>query len=646
MVGVAWPNPNEYVEAIQYPQQAFADADLRSAKVVTNRLGLPRPISGNFATVFEVETGDCRWAVRCFLREVTNQQQRYAAISDHLKRHPLPFMVHFEYLPEGIRVRGKWFPILKMDWMQGIRLDTYVEQHLNDPHRLRQLGEHWIALTRALRAAEIAHGDLQHGNILVTDRDEIKLIDYDGMIVPDVLGLANNEIGHRHYQHPSRTTDKGIEAGNFRNIDNFSSYVIGLSLLALSVDKSLWDKTKAGEENLLFRDVDFEQPGKSAALDLLRHHSDPRLHAIADMMLEAVSARSYLDVPPFERNPVDTRLTQVRGWLLSRVTGFPPTSAPAPAEASDAARTSWIYDHLDQPPLDFNDDFIQHERYSVEAEFQRSVFHNFNFLFPLFALVLFVWRYAGYPQVSEKANLGRAHRGLQQQLVEAKSRRKALSREIVEADRRYQQEVRALEVTITQLGGELELSRQQEARETMRLEHALRSTTYELSGQRLEAGRISGIDDLRIAALARAGIRTAADLTSANEATALHALEHALNGVDHASPRGDWDRLLQWRRQQVSPITPEDVENVHRRYAENQRSLERQQQNAENQLAEVQANSADLELTRTLHDELTAVEAEVNALQRQQLQAAHELSRYELITLKRFLWKMVALPPL
>src|SRR5579871_6838619 len=194
---MAWPNPNEYVEAIQHPQQAFSDPDLQGGSIITNRLGLPRPISGNFATVFELDSEDqnCRWAVRCFLREVTNQQERYAAISAHLKQYALPFMVNFEYLPQGIRIRGKWYPILKMDWTPGIRLDTYIEQHLDEPQRLRQLGEHWIALCRSLRAAHIAHGDLQHGNILITDQHEIKLIDYDGMIIPDVIDLPNAEIG-------------------------------------------------------------------------------------------------------------------------------------------------------------------------------------------------------------------------------------------------------------------------------------------------------------------------------------------------------------------------------------------------------------------------------------------------------------------
>lgn len=642
MVRVAWPNPNEYVEAIQYPQQAFADPDLRGGKVVTNRLGLPRPISGNFATVFEVETGDYKWAVRCFLREVTNQQQRYAAISAHLGQHPLPFMVNFEYLPEGIRVRGKWFPILKMDWTPGIRLDTYIEQHLNAPQKLRRLGERWIGLCRSLRQAEIAHGDLQHGNILVTDEDAIKLIDYDGMIVPDVIGLTNNEIGHRHYQHPTRSSDKSITASNFGSVDNFSSAVIGLSLLALSVDTSLWHKTQAGEENLLFRAPDYESPDQSPALALLARHGDPRVRAAAEMMLEAVRAPSYLDVPPFEQNPLDTRLTQVTSRLLDWLAEvLPPSITVLAPPSSEAGKSSWIYDHLEQEQVDFTDEFVRHERLSAEAEFQQSFLNRLSALFPIFALAKVVWRYSTYPQVIEKASVERNSHDLQQRLIVAKARRKTLSRLIVEADRRYQQEVRALEASAADLRRELELSRQQETREVMRLERALHSTTHELLGQRLEPGRINGIGAAQIEALAQVGIRTAADISRANETAALQ----ALNDVDHAAPRNDWERLLAWRERNVPPITLDDVQNVHTRYAQNQHSLKQQEEAVERQLRDVRDGSPDLEVVENLHMELRAAEDDVNSLQRQYLRATHERNRYNLITLPRFLWKMIALPP-
>ena len=650
---MAWPNPNEYVEAIQHPQQAFADADLRAGKIVTNKLGLPRPISGNFATVFEVQGATCRWAVRCFLREVTNQQQRYAAISDHLRQYALPCMVNFEYLPEGIRIRGKWYPILKMDWTPGTRLDTYIEKHLNDSLKLRQLAERWLVLCQMLTQAQIAHGDLQHGNILVTDQDEIKLIDYDGMSLSSIVGLKNGEIGHRHYQHPTRQTDKGITLKNFGAIDHFSCHVIGLSLAALSLDGSLWSRVQAGEENLLFRDSDYRSPQSSPAFELLARHEDQRIRAIGQMMQEAVAAPNYLDVPPFEHMPPDTRLTQAKSWLFNRIAAIPalaPVTTALTLPAAEPKKASWVYDHVEQPQpaqLDFPDEFITYERLRAEVEFDQSIFQAVRILFPAFALVNFLARYLNYPLVAEKAHYAHASRLLEQQLIDAKTRRKTLSRLIVESDRRYQQELRTVEALIFQLGNDLLTSQQQEAREIARLERALQSAADELSSQHLQSGRVPGIEAAQIAALAQVGIRSAADIQASNQATALNALD----AIHTGSPQNDWDRLIEWRgllEQRVSPnpISPDDVDNVRQRYAAVQNDLQTQIDSAQQQLDAIRAGSSDLQQIKTLRTELAASEAEVTTLQQHYNRARHELDRYERITLKQFLLRMLAQPPL
>jgi hypothetical protein len=593
--------------------------------------------------VFEVEGEERRWAVRCFLREVTDQQQRYAAISHHLRTHALPFMVDFHYLPEGIRIRGKWYPILKMDWTPGTRLDLAIEAHLDNTEKLRQLAERWIALCRSLRYAQIAHGDLQHGNILVTERDEIRLIDYDGMIVPEVIGLPTHEIGHRHYQHPTRETLNGIAPDNFVAVDNFSEHVIGLSMLALSIDPSLWSKTGAGEENLLFRDTDFRAPDKSPAFELLTTHEDARIRSIGQTMLEAVYTTSYLEVRPFERNPIETRATQMRSWLVSHIAAnLPPSVA---STLSTVKPSSWLYDHVEQPkaaPFDFTDEFILHERISAEIEFERSIFSGIRPLRPVFALATALLHYRTYPIVIEKGTLERVYRSLQTQLDDAKTRRKVLSRHIVEADRRYQQAIRVLEGTIIDLRGELEGSRQQEAREVARLERLLASTTTDLTQLPIEPGRVPGIEAAQIAALASVGVKTAADITPANESIALFALQ----GIHYGSPRVDWDRLVEWRgliEQRDPSITADDVQNVRERYDEARRSGEEELKEAEIELSRIKIDSEIVQLTTNLHADLSAVEAEVSSLQHEITRVAEELSRYELITLRRLVTKMIAL---
>ena len=125
---MAWPTPQDYNEAVQSPQSSFSDPELKAGQVETNKLGLPRPISGRFAVVYNMRCGPRNVAVRCFQSEVPDQQERYAAISEHLKKSRLPYTVDFDFQRDGVRVGGRWYPILKMEWVGGEPLHTYVER--------------------------------------------------------------------------------------------------------------------------------------------------------------------------------------------------------------------------------------------------------------------------------------------------------------------------------------------------------------------------------------------------------------------------------------------------------------------------------------------------------------------------------------
>src|SRR5437764_1204646 len=141
---MGWPQPTDYNEAIQNPRLCFKDPDLQKGQPATNKLGLPLPCAGNFADVYKVSSpGQHAWAVKCFTREVSDLHGRYRAISEHLRqvrRHDgLPFLVDFDYLEEGIRVQGRWFPVVKMRWLQGPTLDQFIKDSLGEPETLTAL---------------------------------------------------------------------------------------------------------------------------------------------------------------------------------------------------------------------------------------------------------------------------------------------------------------------------------------------------------------------------------------------------------------------------------------------------------------------------------------------------------------------------
>jgi hypothetical protein len=318
-----WPSPQDYQEAVQSPALCFSDLDLKFGIVEEDSMGLPRPISGGFAVVYKIRSNGRTWAVRCFQSQIMDQAERYAAVSKHLQAAGLPYTVGFNYLQEGIRVHGRWHPVLKMEWVEGPSLIEFVQQHLSDAEAIRRLAARWLTMAQGLREASFAHGDLQHGNVLVVGGD-LKLIDYDGVFVPALTGRNSNEYGHRNFQHPQRnSSDYGP------SLDNFSNWIVYFSLVALSLAPSLWSELSAGDECLLFRQADYERPEDSVALSRLEHHSDPRLQEIGNALHD-------LWVLPLQRiPPIDGDLPGV-GQHVS----------PSPVQSAIVSGGEWWQDHL------------------------------------------------------------------------------------------------------------------------------------------------------------------------------------------------------------------------------------------------------------------------------------------------------------
>ncbi len=641
---MTWPNPNQYVEAIQNPKLSFADPALQHGTVLLDKYKLPRPISGNFATVFEVESGGRKWAVRCFLREVTNLQQRYAEITKHLSRNPLNCMVGFEYLPHGIKVGLKWYPILKMDWIPGVPLDRYIEDHLNMPTKLEMLASQWAILCKALRQANFAHGDLQHGNILITDQDQFKLIDYDGVYIPAVIGLPQNEIGHRHYQHPSRISDEGVSISNFRNVDNFPAQIIGLSLYALSIDPTLWKKTGAGVENLLFQDIDYKDPLRSKTLSLLRNHPDARIRTLGQRVEEAIAVQNFLDVSPFE--PLEPRRgSGIERWLADHLPkgNLQPLLAVTNGTTTATSAPSWVLDHFEAQAafqLDFPDDFIRAERRMLEHEFQNSLLRWFRPLFRSFASARIHDRFATYPRAADKIKLETQLQLLEREQAKLQNRMAAIPHNADDARLSAYSEVRAAEQLVKTLNDEISESWRLQREELTRLEQFV---TKSLAAYQIMPNAISGIGKARIAALNSIGIFTAADITTVNQSGALTALAD----IRGASPTLEWQKLEEWRdmqRQRV-PAPPAttassgNVETIAAHYTTTRRIMERvlqDRQHEVNRTRNAVLKNEQIRL-RVLLGESAAVERQINEVET-------TLRRYTKITPGNLLDKIIGAP--
>ena len=287
-----WPDLTEYHEALQSPQRSLGDPELQKSQIDKDRFGMPKPATGGNAVVYKATLGQSAWAVRCFLRPISDHAERYAAISKHLQKNRSAHSTEFVYLADGLRIKGGTFPIVKMAWVQGQHLDRCVEGLLDQPRELAALREKFRTLVKDIERAHFAHGDLQHGNIMVTGK-ELLLIDYDGMWVPALIGRQATEIGHRAYQHPKRsTTDYGP------HLDRFSALVIYLSLRALELDRKLWDTYYTGD-NLLFVREDFTELGRSPIWGDLAALKNAEVTYLAGV-LAAMVGRPLKDLPRLE----------------------------------------------------------------------------------------------------------------------------------------------------------------------------------------------------------------------------------------------------------------------------------------------------------------------------------------------------------
>lgn len=297
-----YPRVQEYREALQNPRSCFASDVLKRAVPKKDDRGHPLPSVGGMAAVFQLDLGGTSCALKVFKNDVPQRERRYRAISDFLGTFRSPYLVGFAYETNGVRVPrdgggfkdAEWFPYLRMDWVAGAPLNEWLAGRVRARAARDVVGfaERFEAMVRDLKSRAVAHGDLQQGNVLVVG-DEPVLVDYDGMFVPALTEPAD-EFGLDGFQHPRRKEEAWWSA----DLDDFSAWVIWLTLRALAADLDLWDKHKVGEsDSMLFELRDLTRPDASKVWPDLLRSRDKDVRDRAEALFE--SLRPPHAVPPF-----------------------------------------------------------------------------------------------------------------------------------------------------------------------------------------------------------------------------------------------------------------------------------------------------------------------------------------------------------
>ena len=331
-----YPAAGDYYKAVQAPSRVFTVPKLQAAEFVWDSLG-PTLARGSSAVVFQASVEGTPQALRCYIRNDASSRDRYSALDAHLAGRDLgPYVSGATWLDGAIQVNRATWPVLTMDWIDGRTLNEYVDFLVasSNAAALTTLAARWRELVALMQNSEFTHGDLQHGNVMVDQAGRLRLVDFDGVWIPQLAGQPPpTEFGHPNYQHPTQHVWG-------RWLDTFSALVIYLSLTALGKDPALW-LALYNSKNLLFAKSDFFPPFKTEVWKQLAAMGDPQVDELVRRLQECcdpdwVSSKSLemtLDqqavTPARQPIPVEQR------WWEKKP--MPAAGSPAPGSAVEGS---------------------------------------------------------------------------------------------------------------------------------------------------------------------------------------------------------------------------------------------------------------------------------------------------------------------
>lgn len=320
------PNVVDIIQSIQVPQ-LIKDSFICKGRPVLDKRGRPFHYTGGFAVAFPFIVNGEKWAFRCWSADIGNVENRLRILSKELSNQNLPYFCDFTYEAEGITINGETFPTTRMRWVDGQTIKDYLCKNKDDSNKIKQLADSFLTMCNELHKRKIAHGDLQHGNILVDDSGSLFLIDYDSVYLPVLKSVDDIISGLADYQHPKRKDNKQAS----EKLDYFSELIIYLSILAIAEAPSLLDKYKVEDaDRLLFAKEDFVDITKSQIYKDIQSLGK-QFQELLDVLEGYLKCSSIDELLPFETFLLEKRIqfsssatkvirdkqTIVVNWLVS-----------------------------------------------------------------------------------------------------------------------------------------------------------------------------------------------------------------------------------------------------------------------------------------------------------------------------------------
>ncbi|MCQ2274064.1 MAG: leucine-rich repeat protein [Bacteroidales bacterium] len=287
-----YPLITEYLQSVASAEDNLDK--LAHLRPVLDDHGEPYRSSGAFAVVFKMQdpaSGKC-YALKCFTEEQSGRAEAYRLIAEELSAVDSPYITAVQYYDKELFVDSSCadeseFPVLLMDWVEGITMEQYIRENHQDSTKMQWLCYRFCRMAAWLRSQSLAHGDIKPDNVIVRPDGSLTLVDYDGMFVPAMKGQQSPTLGTRDFSHPERTVEDFDET-----IDDFALSTTALSLKAIALDDAFYTHC-GGTDRLLFSADDYRDLSKSQIWTKLQQLMyDKEFATLASQFLAALSQKT------------------------------------------------------------------------------------------------------------------------------------------------------------------------------------------------------------------------------------------------------------------------------------------------------------------------------------------------------------------
>lgn len=276
---------------------------IKGASVYKNKRGTALSYPWSFGIVYKISLNSKTYWIKCFTRNILERKSRIEAITKHLHILKSSYFIECSYLENSIQIPNQqWvfenFPVIQMERCDWLPLNDYLEKHGNQSWVIQKLKQDLLMLFKYLKQEEIAHGDLQHGNIMICKGWAIKLVDYDGMYIP-WLNWKPMENWLPDYQHPLRKNSNSYN----KDLDRFSEIIIWYIISLLEIDFNYRSSSYEFTSHLLFNTNDYTDPDSSRIFADIekKQTSDSRYSSLPPInLLKNICVWTFEDIPTLE----------------------------------------------------------------------------------------------------------------------------------------------------------------------------------------------------------------------------------------------------------------------------------------------------------------------------------------------------------